>query len=77
MALGIRYFVCLFALSTYSFGVELSYIISYLSSLRSVPYKHLSGHQQYNMNLLTLVAEVCDDKEMVQSVVRDPLGLVS
>jgi hypothetical protein len=37
VTLGIRCCLCLFTLSTHSFGVELSYIISYLPSLRPVP----------------------------------------
>jgi hypothetical protein len=66
----------MFIYTTYSFGVELSYIISYLSSLRSVPYKHLCECQQYDMDSLTLVAEVCNHEEVVQSVVHGPLCLV-
>jgi hypothetical protein len=49
---GIRYCLHLFTLSTYSFGVELSYIISYLPSLISVPSKYLSGRQQYDVDSL-------------------------
>jgi hypothetical protein len=51
-------------------------MISYLSSLRSVPYKYLSGHQQHNIDSLTSVAEECNDKEVVQSASHGPLGVV-
>jgi hypothetical protein len=74
---GIRYCLRFFTLSTYSFGVEQNYIMPYLSSLRSVPYKHLSGRQQYDVGSLTWVAEECDYIEVVQSVFRGPLGEVS
>jgi hypothetical protein len=67
--------VRLFPPSTYSVGGELSYIISYLSSLRSVPYKHLPGRQQYDVDSLNLVAEERDGEEVVQSVSPDPLGV--
>jgi hypothetical protein len=59
VTLGIRCCLRLFTLSAYSFGVELSYIISYLSSLRSVPYKQLPGRQQHDVHSLNLVAEEC------------------
>jgi hypothetical protein len=38
-----------------SFGAELNYIISYLVSLLSAPYKHPSGHQKCYMDSLTFL----------------------
>jgi hypothetical protein len=49
-------------ISTYSFGVQLSYVNTYLSNLRSVPYKHHSGRQQYDLDSLTFVAEECEEE---------------
>jgi hypothetical protein len=42
----------------YSIGVEVSYIISYLSSLRSVPYKHLTYNDItfYVFNIYILIS---------------------
>jgi hypothetical protein len=68
--LGMRCCLRLCTLSTYSFGVELSYIISYLPSLRQA---HL---KQHDVESLTLAAEQCDNEEVVQSVSHVPLGEV-
>jgi hypothetical protein len=62
-------------LTIYSFGLH--YIISYLFSFRSVSFKHLPGPYEYNVNSLTLVAEVFNEKGVVLSVVHGFLGLVS
>jgi hypothetical protein len=42
-----------------------------------MPYKHLPGRQQCEVESLHLAAEQCDNEEVVQSVARDPLGEVS
>jgi hypothetical protein len=76
VTLGIRYCLRLFTLSTYSFGIELSYIISNLSSLRSVPCKYLSGRQQGEVESLTSAGEECNEEETVQSVSHGPLSEV-
>jgi hypothetical protein len=65
--LGGRYWLRLFSLYTYSFGVELSCIIRiYRASGRPVRYKHLSVRQQHDVDSLPSVAVECDDKQVVQ-----------
>lgn len=49
---------------------------SYFSSLRPVPYMHLSGRQQYEMESFTLDAEVRDGEDVVQAVPHASLAVV-
>jgi hypothetical protein len=51
-------------------------MIAYLSSLRSVPRKHLSDRQQYDVDSLVWCAEKCEDEDVVQAVSHCPLGEV-
>jgi hypothetical protein len=56
---------------------ELSYTVPHLSSFSPVPYKQLSGRQQYEVESLTLDGEVCDEEEVVQAVSHNSPGTVS
>jgi hypothetical protein len=40
-----------------------------------VPHKHPSGRQQYDVDLLNLVAEECGEEEMVYYASHTPLGM--